>query len=473
MTVGTAPSAPTILASSSTALCPGQSVTLTATNTCAGCTVNWSNGQTGSSISVNTAGNYTATYSNSCSTSSSSNGISVTVGTAPSAPTISAGSSTALCSGQSVTLTATNICAGCTVNWSNGQTGSSISIDTAGSYTIMYSNSCGTSEPSNPIQVTIGTTPTVPIISASSSSTLCPGQSVTLTVTNICAGCTVNWSNGQTGSSIFVNSAGNYTAKYSNSCGISSSSNGISVTVATLPTVPTILASGNTTLCAGQSVTLSATNICSGCIVQWSNGQTGSSISVNLGGSYTAVTNNTCGLSMPSNSILVSTGGTFSPNIQINNTCYLATSSGSNYQWYLGGTAIQGATGQFWTAQTNGYYTVSMLNTDGCLGTSDPVFVTACPSATVEATALPKVNLYPNPAQRRIVMDIQTTVNLMNTHVDLFAIDGRFIDKIFQGDMPIAGKAIEVLLPDLASGMYICRISCASGVLYKNLIILH
>jgi hypothetical protein len=337
----------------------------------------------------------------------------------------------------------------------------------------MYSNSCGTSEPSNPIQVTIGTTPTVPIISASSSSTLCPGQSVTLTVTNICAGCTVNWSNGQTGSSIFVNSAGNYTAKYSNSCGISSSSNGISVTVATLPTVPTILASGNTTLCAGQSVTLSATNICSGCIVQWSNGQTGSSISVNLGGSYTAVTNNTCGLSMPSNSILVSTGGTFSPNIQINNTCYLATSSGSNYQWYLGGTAIQGATGQFWTAQTNGYYTVSMLNTDGCLGTSDPVFVTACPSATDEATALPKVNLYPNPAQRRIVMDIQTTVNLMNTEVDLFGIDGHFIDKIFQGDMPIAGKAIEVLLPDLASGMYICRISCASGVLYKNLVILH
>ncbi|MEQ1744097.1 MAG: S8 family serine peptidase, partial [Saprospiraceae bacterium] len=82
----TQPAAPVVSASGPTALCPGQTVTLTASNVCSGCLVLWSNGQTGLSITVSAAGDYSATVSNACGQSPASNVVSVSVGAVPAAP---------------------------------------------------------------------------------------------------------------------------------------------------------------------------------------------------------------------------------------------------------------------------------------------------------------------------------------------------------------------------------------------------
>ena len=380
----------------------------------------------------------------------------------PATPTLSASGPTSLCAGQSVTLNASNVCAGCTVNWSNGQTGTTITVSTAGNYTATLNNSCGTSPASNAIAVTSGAAPSAPTLSASGPTSLCAGESVTLNASNVCSDCTVNWSNGQTGTSISVSVAGNYTAMVNNPCGASPASNIVEIQTIALPGAPLVVASGPASLCPGQTLTLLVTNVCSGCTVNWSNGQTGASIVVSTAGQYSAIYTNSCGGGPSSPGITVTMSPAFVPAVQVNNLCQLAAPTGSGYQWYLNGTIIPGASGQFWSAQASGYYVVTMTNAAGCTGASDPLFAEACVSGTniqVEKLAL---RLYPNPTQDRIFLELQTSTPV-TAHLDLFAADGRYIGQLFRGMVMRGGQAVEITLPELPAGAYAYRLTTDQG----------
>ncbi len=302
------PESSVIAASGPTAFCLGESVELTASAVCPDCVVHWSNGEAGLNILVSTQGTYTATVGNTCGESPSSNSISVEVMSVPDAPTLSSAGSTALCPGESVVLSVDNVCADCMVSWSTGETGSSITVTTEGIYTVTQSNICGVSTASNAISVSMGALPDAPSLSAAGSIALCPGESIVLSVDNVCADCMVSWSNGESGQSITVSAEGTYTAAFSNTCGLSAASNAISVSMGTLPDAPSLSASGSTTLCPGESIVLSVDNVCADCMVSWSNGESGQSITVSAEGTYTAAFSNTCGLSTASNAISVSMG---------------------------------------------------------------------------------------------------------------------------------------------------------------------
>ncbi|MBK8966522.1 MAG: hypothetical protein IPM36_07535 [Lewinellaceae bacterium] len=450
VSIGQAPTSPTITAGGATSLCPGEIVTLTAANVCGTCTVNWSNGMTGPSISVASAGTYTATQSNACGQSTASNSIAVTIGQAPASPTITAGGPTSLCPDETVTLTAANVCGTCTVNWSNGMTGPSISVASAGTYTATQSNACGQSTTSNSIAVTIGQAPASPTITAGGPTSLCPGETVTLTAANVCGTCTVNWSNGMTGPSISVASAGTYTATQSNACGQSQVSNVIAVSSNSLPPIPLISANGSTALCPGQSLTLAATNVCGGCTVSWSNGLTGPVITISNAGAYTARYENSCGEGPVSQPLSVTAEGPFAPVVQVNNLCYLAAPPGSNYAWYFNGTLIPDATGQFWTAASTGYYYVSMLSPGGCPGTSAPVFAEKCVSGVSDLNSGLNIRLYPNPARDRIWVELVGLDDLPEARFLLYTLDGRAISTLFSGDILARTQPLEIALPGVA-----------------------
>jgi len=188
--VGCTPSPHPILnPSGNQSLCNGNSLTLTVTNPCSGCTVQWSNGTVGNSTTVSTAGTYTAAMSNGCGPSAPSQPVTVTVGTPPAAPTIAANGLTALCtSNPSVVLSVQNPCPGCTVQWSNGASGANITVSAPGSYSASVSNGCGTSSASASIAVTTGTPPTAAFTANPSSGT---------------AGLTVNFSNVSTNATAY------------------------------------------------------------------------------------------------------------------------------------------------------------------------------------------------------------------------------------------------------------------------------
>ncbi len=318
---GQAPNAP-IISANKASVCGNETVTLTATG-CAGGTVNWSNGATGSSIIVS-AGTYSATCKNDCGTSGNSNAV-IIVPANVTPPVISA-SATSLCETGQVTLTATG-CAG-TVVWANASTGSSITVSVATTTTfsaICKTTSCE-SDKSNIVTVNVGK-PNKPTITGNKES-ICAGNTVILTA-NGCAGTTV-WSNGLTGSSISVTPSN--TTDYTAVCKLpqggctSDQSNVITINVISKPEPPIISCSASR-ICKGDTLTLNALG-CSGSVL-WSSGQTLASIKINPAVTtvYTAICKVGSCESAPSVAATITVGNPIPPVVTCKNTQICSGSS--------------------------------------------------------------------------------------------------------------------------------------------------
>ncbi len=379
VTVNPTPSAPTITAGGSTALCSGGSVTLTSTS---GTSYLWSTGATTQSITVSSAGTYTCKVVSAAGCqSANSNSITVTVGTPPAAPSITAGGATTFCAGGSVTLTSS---AGTTYLWSNGATTQSITATTAGTYTVQITNAAGCqSAASTATTVTVNPAPAAPSITAGGATTFCSGGSVTLTSS---AGTSYLWSNGATTQSITATTAGSYTVQVTNPSGCqSAASAATTVTVNPTPAAPSITAGGATTFCSGGSVTLTSS---AGTSYLWSNGATTQSITATTAGTYSVQITNASGCqSAASTATTVTVNPTpAAPSITAGGattfcsggSVTLTSSAGTSYLW------SNGATTQSITATTAGTYTVQITNASGCqsaASTATTVTVNPTPAA--------------------------------------------------------------------------------------------
>ncbi|WP_414655260.1 beta strand repeat-containing protein, partial [Flavobacterium sp. UBA7682] len=132
-------------------------------------------------------------------------------------------------------------------------------------------------------------TGSLPIITASGSTTFCPGGSVTLTSSSTTGNI---WSNGATTPSITVTTAGSYTVSVNNGTCTTALSAATVVSITPAPATPTISASGATTFCNGGSVTLTSSSATGNV---WSNGATTQSITFAASGTYSVyVDNGTC-----------------------------------------------------------------------------------------------------------------------------------------------------------------------------------
>ncbi|WP_162793711.1 SdrD B-like domain-containing protein [Runella rosea] len=273
-TIKVIPITPPIVKATPSSVKLGETSVLTAEG-CAG-TITWSNGMLGASIVVNPTEttSYTAVCKIGNCTSAASVPVTVTVGNC-TAPSIVA-SSAVICEGDSVTLTAAG-CEGGTIQWSNNATGNSIKVTPLGTttYTAVCKKGDCTSSASNTVTVAV-TKVYAPTIIASAT-TICKGDSVTLTATG-CNG-TLLWSNGASSTSIKVTPIA--TISYWVKCKVgnceSAATAPVTITVGT-PAPPTIEAS-KTTLCYGESVTLTALGNCAG-YIQWSSGQIGSTLTI-------------------------------------------------------------------------------------------------------------------------------------------------------------------------------------------------
>jgi PKD repeat protein/photosystem II stability/assembly factor-like uncharacterized protein len=152
------PDTPTIIAEGSTEFCVGESVELMVELPQPGIVYYWTTGQTGTSITVNLAGDYNCYAQNGECVSDSSNVISIITYSVPETPSITA-SSTTLCEGEVSTLTVLSPEYGVTYMWSNGETGNSIEITSADTYSCYGDNGNCQGESSNFIIVQVQTVP--------------------------------------------------------------------------------------------------------------------------------------------------------------------------------------------------------------------------------------------------------------------------------------------------------------------------
>ena len=259
------PQVPTITASADN-VCPGSSVTLTASG-CAGGTIEWSEkAQIGSSIVVTP--NSKTTYTAQCRMGTClSNPATKTIDMATDIPTPSiVCSSTVVCPGETITLTVEN-CLGTPVwNSTTATTNSIVVTPTVGNntYSVYCKNGACVSK-SSPVYTINIVAPVVPTVTASADS-VCAKGAVILTATG-CNG-TIVWNvKDQTGPSITVYPTANisYFAQCQYRTCLSAPSNTVAVAVV-VPTAP-IISANKTLICSGDKITLTAKG-CAG-VVQW------------------------------------------------------------------------------------------------------------------------------------------------------------------------------------------------------------
>lgn len=296
-TIKTVPAKPSIL-SSGTSACQGGSVTLEAT---AANSYSWSNGETTQLITITSSGTFSVSVSdgNGCA-SPLSDPVTVTVSPLPAKPVISPSGATTFCSGSSVTLSAPGANA---YAWSNGATTQQITTTTSGNYTVSITDGNGCVSPSSdPIVINVNPLPAKPAMSAAGATTFCEGSSVVLSSS---VGSAYVWSNGATTQQITVTTTGTYGVSITDINGCTSpSSDEVSITVNAAPAKPVVTVSGSTSICTGQTITLSAP---AGFTYNWSNGATTQQTNVSAG-VYTVQIGNAAGcLSVDSDAITVQT----------------------------------------------------------------------------------------------------------------------------------------------------------------------
>jgi Ig-like domain CHU_C associated len=272
ITVVPIPTSPSISVSKA-AICTGQPVTLTGSTCASPAVLSWfKNGSAvafATGLSVSDSPTASTSYSANCSTTGgavscavpSTSTLNVTVNPLPGTPSITPSTSN-ICSGTSTTLTATGCVLPETYSWSNGQTGASISVSPAAttSYTVKCVNATTGCDGLNSTAsaVTVTTTPSNPTGLSASPSNICSGTPSTLSAT--CAIGTLTWYS-DAALTIGVTSPVSPTATttYYASCvnGVCKSpSASIVVTVTPIPSSPTVASASPSSICSGQSATL-------------------------------------------------------------------------------------------------------------------------------------------------------------------------------------------------------------------------
>jgi gliding motility-associated-like protein len=344
--------------------CDVTSVVLTATGDAVSYV--WGDGTTGASFTAAAAGTYTvtATGANGCTNTAS---ITVTENIAKPTVSISSDETVLTCTDQSIELTASG--SGVSYLWDNGATTASITVSTAGTYTVTATGANGCKETTSISITKDDSMPTVSIAAPVMVLT-CAAPSATLTASG--NGVSYLWDNGATTAAITVTEQGTYgvTTTGANGCTASTS-----VTITEDVTLPTVAITEPVTTeltCDVTSIELTATG--TGVSYAWTGTATGTgaSLSVTAPGTYTVTATGANGCTETASIVItqditVPTVSIAAPVIELTCTVTSATLTASgdavSYEWSTGETTAS------IEVTAVGTYTVTATGENGCIST--------------------------------------------------------------------------------------------------------
>jgi hypothetical protein len=319
---------------------------------------------TRNSATIAQSGTYSVVVGSTCGTVTSSAFNLTVVGSLTAR--ITADPSLTICTGSSTTLTASG---GMDYVWSNGQSGASILVTTAGPYSVTANSSGCTSVTSATVRVQPGSTITT---QPAAGSLVCVGTAVRAGVLVGGAGpFSYQWyQNGlilpnQTTATLSrngnnVGQSGAYWVVVTAGCGtITSSTFNLTVVAYPLPNV----VPASSAICAGTSTTLTASG---GSSYLWTGGQTTPSISASAAGTY-SVTVTTSGCSSVTSAVLSvnpATAAVITPSATTicgGTSTMLSASGGNSYMW------SSGETTPTISVSNTGTYSVTATNSSGCV----------------------------------------------------------------------------------------------------------
>jgi len=373
---------PTLNVSASpTAICVGNSTTLTTTGAT---TYTWNPGAlVGASVSVSPAANttYTVTGGNGVCTTTAT--ISVVVNTNP---TITANSSpTVICSGSSSTLTAVGALA---YTWNPGALiGTTVTVSPLATvnYTVTGINAAGCTA-TTVAQVSVNTTPTLnPVANPTA---ICFGGTSTLSTGGAT---TYTWNPGNlSGSSVTVSPAATTIFTVTGSIGNCTDTKTVNLIVNPIPTVGAVV--NPTLICAASSATLTGSGATT---YTWLPGPlVGNNVVINptitttytvIGSSLSCTNTATVTINVNGTPTIIASGSPTNICSNTGGTSTLSASGAVTYTWNPG--ALVGASVVV-TPIISTMYTVTGSSAAGCLSTQT-VFILITPTPTLSPIASP------------------------------------------------------------------------------------
>jgi hypothetical protein len=329
------------------AICTNSSGTLSVGGNFA--TYAWSTAETTASITVNAAGDYAVTVTDQFGcTGSTAQTVSVVT---QLTPTVSA--LPYACNGQ-ITLDAGAGFA--TYLWSSGQNTATISVGTAGDYTVTVTDATGCTG-TDVLAVSI---PVLPVVSISGNTVFCANAGTALAATS--GFVTYAWSTGAATPDISVNATGNFTVTVTDALGCTATA-AASATAQPLP-APTIAGPG--VICTNSSGILSVGG--NFATYAWSTAETTAAITVNAAGDYAVTVTDPFGCT-GSTAQTVSVVTQLTPTVSaLPYACngQITLDAGAGFATYLWSSGQNTATISVGTA---GDYTVTVTDATGCTGT--------------------------------------------------------------------------------------------------------
>ena len=320
-------------------------------------TYTWSTGASGQTIPVDIGGTYTVTVSDAFGCT----GVDEVNVVENPLPTTTISGPLSFCTGTQATLEAgsgfTNYA------WSDGTSGTSITVDATGTYTLTITNVNGcTSEAEFSIIQDPNPTPTV-----AGSATFCEGSNTTLDAGDGFA--TYNWSDGSSGQTLLVSAPGTYIVTVTDDNGCTGTAQLPVTQSASLN--PQI--SGEPNFCEGENTTLNAGTGFSN--YTWSNGDTNQNITVDEPGVYSVTVSDPSGCTgvnqinifeneLPVVDITGNNPICFGESLNLN-----AGSGFETYQW------SENSLNQFLEVNSEGTYSVTVTNLSGCSGVGEVTVV--------------------------------------------------------------------------------------------------
>jgi hypothetical protein len=294
--------------------------------------------------------------------------------------------------------------------WSTSPTATndSITVNTAGVYTVTQTDANGCVGTSAPVTVVVNA---LPVVNAGADFTVCDN---TTTVLNGSGASTYVWNNSVTNNVAFlVTESATYTVTGTDANGCVNTD---SITVTANP-LPMIDAGNNIEQCGEQTVTLTATGATA---FAWSGNVTnGVAFEAPIGTSVYLVTgvdsigcSNTAAVTVTINAIPTAVA------TAINELTMVASPANGAFQWIdcATNTAIAGAVLPVFTATENGSYAVIVTGNGGCADTSACVIVDKVSLNNLDQTTA--MNVYPNPTSGELFISLTDLEEVAVTVMD-------------------------------------------------------